>query len=43
MSPNSLEEQLRQVQITKEYYKKKIIQLTDYEKELLQRIGGEKE
>ena len=43
MSPNTLEEQLRQVQITKQLYKKKIIELTDYENELLKQIGGEEE
>jgi hypothetical protein len=39
MSPNSLEEELKQVQVTKEYYKKKIIALTDYENELLNKLG----
>ena len=36
---NKLEEELKQVQITKEYYKKKIIALTDYENELLKQLG----
>jgi flagellar biosynthesis chaperone FliJ len=41
MSTNSLEEQLKQIQITKDYYKRKLIELSDYENEILKQLGDD--